>query len=212
MSALFIAFSSCGNNNLIRWEDSNLLVVSLFSEPQLTIRSRSTGSETSIQKDIRFSEVALIDRDDVVRCIEHRARDFQGWRPEIHIERLRTQKYGVGGHYNHHYDWSGASRKADRVSTFMVYVDADCEGGGTEFPRLKMPDTQKGRWCEFLECGEDDDESSEHEATNNRTGITFKPVKGNAVFWENLRPNGRGYEETWHAGECDLLSTISHCL
>ncbi|KAF4627564.1 hypothetical protein G7Y89_g10586 [Cudoniella acicularis] len=87
----------------------------------------SNGAQTSIQKDIRFSEVAIIDRDDTVRCIEHRARAFQGWRPDLHIERLRTQKYGVGGHYKNHYDWSGASREADRVSTFMVYVDADCE-------------------------------------------------------------------------------------
>lgn len=174
-------------------------------------RARSTGAETSIQKDIRFSEVALIDRDDIVRCIEHRAREFQGWRPDIHIERLRTQRYGVGGHYNHHYDWSGASRKADRVSTFMVYVDANCEGGGTEFPRLKMPDTRKGRWCEFLECGEDADEGNEREGENNKMAITFKPIKGNAVFWENLRPDGRGYEETWHAGEYRSSKPIYHC-
>lgn len=73
----------------------------------------------------------------------------------------------------------------------MVYVDAQCEGGGTEFPRLKMPDLTTGRWCEFLECGEDD---------KSKLGITFKPIKGNAVFWENLRADGRGYEETYHAG------------
>ncbi|KUJ19286.1 putative prolyl 4-hydroxylase subunit alpha-3 [Mollisia scopiformis] len=95
-----------------------------ISEDKFAPSTVSAGAETSIQKDIRFSEVALIDRDDVVRCVEHRARDFQGWRPDIHIERLRTQRYGIGGHYNHHYDWSGASREADRVSTFMVYVNA----------------------------------------------------------------------------------------
>lgn len=138
----------------------------------------------------------MLDRDEVVRCIENRARAFQGWRPALHIERLRTQRYGVGGHYKHHYDWSGASRDADRVSTFMVYVDADCEGGGTEFPRVSMPDTQKGRWCEFLECGIEAEGSRGRE----KMGITFKPIKGNAVFWENLRPDGRGYEETYHAG------------
>jgi prolyl 4-hydroxylase len=150
-----------------------------------------------VQKSIRFSEVALIARDDTVRCIEHRARDFQGWRSDIHIERLRTQRYGVGGHYNHHYDWSGASREADRISTFMVYVDAECEGGGTEFPRLKMPNIKKGRWCEFLECGSADDGGKGNALG---MGVTFKPIKRNAIFWENMRPNGRGYEETWHAG------------
>jgi len=210
------------------------------SEDKFAPSTVSTGAETSIQKEIRFSEVALIDRDDVVRCVEHRARDFQGWRPDIHIERLRTQRYGIGGHYRHHFDWSGASREADRVSTFMVYVDADCEGGGrskstlsykfflgpmkqtlenkpldihpqhvrypkhlftnvflgTEFPRIKMPNVQKGRWCEFLECGNNRPDGE----YGDDTGVTFKPIKGNAIFWENLGPDGRGYEQTFHAG------------
>ena len=154
------------------------------------------GADVSVQKDIRFSEVALIERDDIVRCIEHRARDFQGWNPRLHIERLRTQRYGVGGHYKHHFDWSGSSREADRVSTFMVYVAAQCEGGGTDFPRIRMPDVRKGRWCEFLECGE----LAADEQRRPELGVTFKPIAGNAVFWQNLAPNGRGYEETFHAG------------
>ena len=133
-----------------------------------------------------------MDRDDTVRCIEHRARAFQGWRQDIQIELLRTQRYLAGGHYTHHYDWSGANRAADRVSTFNVYVDAECEGGGTDFPRIRMPETRGGRWCEFLECAEDRNEK--------HMGVTFKPVKGNAIFWVNIRPDGRGFEETWHAG------------
>lgn len=165
------------------------------SEDKFEPSTVSTGADTSIQKTIRHSEVALIDRDDMVRCIEHRARSFQGWRPDLHIERLRTQRYGQGGHYVHHYDWSGANRKADRVSTFMVYVDADCDGGGTEFPRIPMPDVADGKWCRFLECKE-----GEIDGKKPKMGVTFKPMKGNAVFWENLRPDGRGYEETWHAG------------
>lgn len=152
--------------------------------------------------DIRLSEVALLDRDNVVRCVEDRARAFQGWREKLHIERLRTQRYGQGGHYAHHYDWSGASRAQDRVSTFMVYVDVseDIEGGGTEFPRLELrlgEEEGKGRWCEFLDCermavGDGDGDGA--------GGVVFRPVKGNAVFWINLQPDGRGYEETWHAG------------
>ncbi|KAG0647448.1 Procollagen-proline [Hyphodiscus hymeniophilus] len=119
-------------NFLSGHESEHLLNI---SEDKFEPATVTTGEETSIRKDVRFSEVALLDRDDVVRCIENRARAFQGWQPNLHIERLRTQRYGIGGHYKHHFDWSGASRDADRMSTFMVYVDADCEGGGTEFPR-----------------------------------------------------------------------------
>ncbi|CAL3968600.1 unnamed protein product [Diplocarpon coronariae] len=171
-----------------------------ISEGKFEASTVSTGAETSIKTNIRNSEVALVDRDDVVRCIEHRARDFQGWRPDLHIERLRTQRYGVGGHYVHHYDWSGASRDADRVSSFMVYVNASCEGGGTEFPRIRMPDTSGGEWCEFLECKLRGGSEDASERNRGGKGVTFKPKTGNAVFWENLRPDGSGYEETWHAG------------
>lgn len=73
----------------------------------------------------------------------------------------------------------------------MVYLDANCTGGGTNFPRLRMP--RKRQWCRFIECDEDNTSGTSYE------GVTFKPIKGNAIFWENLRPDGTGYPETWHA-------------
>lgn len=44
------------------------------------------------------------------------------------------------------------------------------------------------RWCEFVDC----DGTAE--------GVTFKAKKGNAVFWHNFDPDGKGYKETIHAG------------
>jgi prolyl 4-hydroxylase len=100
-----------------------------------------------------------------------------------------AQRYNVSGHYTHHYDWAGTAkgRGGDRLSTFMVYLKAECKGGGTNFPRLRRP--RDKRWCEFVDC----------EQQEGREGVTFKPIKGNAVFWENLRADGSGYPETWHA-------------
>ncbi|KAJ5625845.1 hypothetical protein N7510_002154 [Penicillium lagena] len=149
------------------------------------------GKTERVDSSIRLSDRALLDRDDTVRCLEDRARAFQGWRPHLYIERMWAQRYNASGHYRHHYDWSGSwARGGDRLSTFMVYLDADCTGGGTNFPRLSMP--RGKQWCRFLEC-EDDDQQEK------KQGITFKPIKGNAIFWENLRPDGSGYPETWHA-------------
>lgn len=145
----------------------------------------SHGGESKVDESVRLSEVAILDRDDTVKCIEDRARSFQGYREGLAIERLKIQRYGIGGHYSHHYDWRGGGQ-IDRVSSFMVYVDANCTGGGTQFPRLIRPADK--RWCQFIEC-EDGEE-----------GVTFKPVKGNAIYWENLRADGTGYPETWHAG------------
>lgn len=95
-------------------------------------------------------------------------------------------------------DWSGGKRGVDRISTFMVYVDVspDIIGGGTEFPRIVGP--KGGRWEEFLDTTEGLDPRSGKNVTVE--GVTFKPIKGNAVFWENVDRDGRGYEETWHAG------------
>lgn len=138
------------------------------------------------------------------------------------LERLKIQRYGPGGHYAHHYDWHGAGR-ADRVSSFMVYVDANCTGGGTGFPRLRRPPSS--RWCRFVECAGDGDRDDPTIAAAAAAdagggegagwgggwewgwgrqrpgeGVVFKPLRGNAVYWENLRADGSGYVETWHAG------------
>lgn len=144
------------------------------------------GSE-SHDPSIRNSSKALLPRTKMVQCVEARARDFQGWRKDVYIERLWAQQYGAGGHYVHHFDWSSAGKGGTgRVSTFMVYLHAECHGGGTNFPRLAMPDSEK--WCNFLEC------DSSHE------GITFRAKKGSAVYWENFKADGSGHERTFHAG------------
>ncbi|KAJ5953186.1 Prolyl 4-hydroxylase alpha subunit [Penicillium verhagenii] len=161
------------------------------------------GQTEQVDPTKRLSDRALLDGDDTVRCLEDRARAFQGWRPHLHIERMWAQRYNASGHYQHHYDWAGTlARGGDRLSTFMVYLGADCEGGGTNFPRLQMPPGEQ--WCRFLECEEGDAEAQEQNQIpgvipKQKPGITFKPIKGNAIFWENLRADGSGYEETWHA-------------
>jgi len=75
----------------------------------------------------------------------------------------------------------------------MVYVEANCTGGGTNFPRLEKPKGEE--WCKVVEC--DGEESGDRERLE---GVTFKPIAGNAVFWENFRKDGSPVVESWHAG------------
>ncbi|KAF2499807.1 hypothetical protein BU16DRAFT_524252 [Lophium mytilinum] len=159
-----------------------------ISEPHFEPSTVWTGGEERLDPSVRHSEKARLERDNTVKCIEERARVFQGWRPDVFIERLWSQRYTQNGHYRHHYDWGTSSPSSGRVSSFMVYLEANCTGGGTNFPRLTMPAHKK--WCEFVEC------SPKHDYD----GVTFKPVKGNAVFWENFRADGTGYKQSWHAG------------
>ncbi|KAL1895551.1 hypothetical protein Cpir12675_003189 [Ceratocystis pirilliformis] len=172
------------------------------------------GSSTQIDPSIRLSEVALLPRDPTVRCIEARARAFQGWRRNLWIERLRTQRYGPGGHYGMHFDWSSGAGGWGRVSSFMAWahVSDDIQGGGTEFPYLPRAEVRSGNsfWCTFVEC--DASSTSSPEGGNEQQdilehrpaveGVIFKPILGNAVFWENFRADGsgKGYQETFHAG------------
>ena len=84
----------------------------------------------STDESVRKSEKAMIERDEIVQCIEQRALSIQGWPRDTFIERLWTQRYNVTGHYAHHYDWAFGTRTSRRASTFMVYLSADCTGGG----------------------------------------------------------------------------------
>ncbi|KAF2663453.1 hypothetical protein BT63DRAFT_119218 [Microthyrium microscopicum] len=152
------------------------------------------GTQASIDMSIRNSSRAQLPRDDIVQCIESRALALQGWPVDTYVERLWAQRYEAGGHYSHHFDWAGelSARGGGRVSTLMVYVACEgCEGGGTEFPRLEKP--KGAEWCEYIECADGEEEEE-------RTGVTFRPVAGSAVYWENFKPDGRGWEELWHAG------------
>jgi len=97
--------------------------------------------------------------------------------------------------FRYHYDWSAGKSASGRVSSFMVYLEADCTGGGTNFPRLEKPKDES--WCRFIECEEEEGAGNGTQVLN---GVTFKPIKGNAVFWENMRSDGSGYKESWHAG------------
>jgi prolyl 4-hydroxylase len=142
-----------------------------------------------VKPSVRLSEVATPPRDQVVKCIENRALSLQGHTRSISLEKLKVQKYGTGGHYSHHFDWMGGRAEMDRVSSFMVYVEANCTGGGTEFPRLRSTAMVDGviNGCESSECVDG-------------MGVTFQPRKLNAVFWENIAENREGFQETYHAG------------
>lgn len=153
------------------------------------------GGQSTINS-VRTSQSTSVGRDAVVRCIESRALDFQGYdMPRSHVEPLQLVKYGMGEQYRFHTDWftnpahATAAVGGNRRSSFFAYVHVsnDTTGGGTNFPILDAPKDQ--RWCAVVDC----DEPYEN-------GVTFRPVEGNAVYWENLLPNGVGDERTLHAG------------
>ncbi|CAK7198247.1 hypothetical protein SEUCBS139899_000906 [Sporothrix eucalyptigena] len=157
---------------------------------------------------VRTSQSTNVPRDSVVRCIEERALRFQGLLGEGNdrLEPLQLVKYGNGEHYHYHTDWftdpvhATAALGGNRASSFFAYVhvsgtntsqeiEKPLRGGGTNFPLLTAPTSPE--WCAFVDC----DEPWER-------GVTFRPLQGNAVYWENLLPHqhGDGDHRTLHAG------------
>ncbi|KAL8303143.1 hypothetical protein RB600_006850 [Gaeumannomyces tritici] len=162
---------------------------------------------------VRTSRSTSVSRDAVVRCIEDRALAFQGHGvTREHLEPLQLVKYGPGERYHFHTDWFTDPQHAtpalggNRLTSFFAYVAVSNStttpaeegseekqgiiGGGTNFPLVDPP--RGGGWCGpdgVIDC----DEPWE-------SGTTFRPVEGNAVYWENLYPNGVGDARNLHAG------------
>ncbi|CAF0822451.1 unnamed protein product [Rotaria sp. Silwood1] len=97
----------------------------------------------------------------------------------ITAEDLQIANYGVGGHYEPHFDFA---RKTDndafsglgvgnRIATWLTYMSDVEEGGATVFPLV---------------------------------GGHLKPKKGSAAFWYNLHTSGEGDRNTRHAA-CPVL-------
>ncbi|KAF2117643.1 hypothetical protein BDV96DRAFT_570604 [Lophiotrema nucula] len=142
----------------------------------------------------RTSQSTSLESDEIVKCIEDRALQFQGYdvRRE-RLEPLQAVQYALAQEYKPHTDWFTSSSQTtaefggNRLSSFFVYVTADdIAGGGTQFPLLDAPHDE--RWCQYVNC----DASWED-------GVTFRPIPRNAVFWKNLK-GGMGDRRTLHAG------------
>ncbi|TDZ38719.1 Prolyl 4-hydroxylase 5 [Colletotrichum trifolii] len=177
---------------LTTWERQHLLELASGTFTDSNVVDSSGGQSPHR---FRTSQSTSLYRDDVVRCIEERAVAFQGYAvPKSHIEPLQLVKYGEGQRYHFHTDWftdpanAKTSGGGNRISSFFGYVSVvNVTDGGTNFPMIEAP--HDDRWCAFVDC----DEPWEH-------GVTFRPIEGNFVYWENLLWDGSGDNRNLHAG------------
>ena len=99
-----------------------------------------------------------------------------------HAEHLQVANYGIGGHYNAHYDFFRnpndpdtkqiEEHLGDRIATLLMYMTDVEAGGATTFPSIN---------------------------------VTLFPQKGSAAFWYNLYKDGKGDVRTLHEG-CPVLA------
>lgn len=90
-------------------------------------------------------------------------------------EELQVVNYGIGGHYEPHYDFARKEEvnafkslgSGNRIATVIFYMSDIEQGGATVFPAIKT---------------------------------SVYPKKGTAAFWHNLKKSGWGDFMTRHAG------------
>ncbi|XP_062328778.1 prolyl 4-hydroxylase subunit alpha-3 isoform X3 [Osmerus eperlanus] len=95
-----------------------------------------------------------------------------------HGEYLQVVNYGIGGHYEPHFDHATSAssplfklKTGNRVATFMIYLSSVDAGGSTVFIHANF---------------------------------SVPVVQNAALFWWNLHRNGQGDGDTLHAG-CPVL-------
>ncbi|XP_076316484.1 prolyl 4-hydroxylase subunit alpha-1-like [Tachypleus tridentatus] len=158
----------------------------------MLIRSRVQG-QNNLEDEVstvRTSKTAWLTSKDhpIVDRISRRVQYVTGLSTDVnngHCETVQTSNYGVGGHYEPHYDYlyfgkTEEQRKfippnelevGDRIATLMFYLTDVTRGGATVFPKV---------------------------------GASVWPSKGSAAFWYNLKKNGSENSLTLH-GACPVL-------
>jgi prolyl 4-hydroxylase len=136
-------------------------------------------SDTSAQ-DYRISKSAWLKdvEDDVITGISKKASFVANLTLDT-AEDLQVLNYGIGGHYEPHYDFAQGRElntfekgMGNRIATFICYASDVIAGGATVFPDI---------------------------------GVKLFPEKGSCVLWYNLKKSGEGDLNTRHAA-CPVLT------
>ncbi|KAI3322298.1 2OG-Fe(II) oxygenase family oxidoreductase [Xylariaceae sp. AK1471] len=158
----------------------------------------SYGDGPLLDQTIRSSKTAYLPEDDIVcDCLAQRMQSLLGNIQHTRIESLQIVKYTGDDTFKFHLDWfskpnneiiddGGMVRQRNRLGTIFAYLDDNCTRGETYFPDLPSVSISA--------------DSEKYALPENGTGLLVKPRRGNAVFWNNLLPDGTGDERLLHAG------------
>lgn len=143
--------------------------------------------------DVRTSTGTFLEthQDDVVARIEKRLAHVT-MIPEENGESIQVLRYVNGQKYEPHHDYfhdkvnSDPKKGGQRVATVLMYLSTPEEGGETVFPNAD----RKVNGSEWSDCA--------------RKGLAVKSVKGNALLFYSLKPDGSEDPTSLH-GSCPTL-------
>ncbi|RWS16015.1 prolyl 4-hydroxylase subunit alpha-1-like protein [Dinothrombium tinctorium] len=161
--------------------DYEIEVIKKLASPKLkraTVQNYVTGDLEIARYRISKSAWLKGEEHEVVAKVNQRIEEITDLATST-AEELQVVNYGIGGHYEPHYDFARREEKnafkslgtGNRIATWLNYMSDVEAGGATVFPLL---------------------------------GISVWPKKGSAVFWYNLHKSGEGDLLTRHAA-CPVL-------
>ncbi|XP_022243855.1 prolyl 4-hydroxylase subunit alpha-1-like [Limulus polyphemus] len=161
--------------------DKEIEVVKTLATPLLkraTVQNYKSGELEMANYRICKSAWLSNQEHEIVAKISQRIEDLTGLTMST-AEELQVVNYGIGGHYEPHFDFSRREETnafqslgtGNRIATWLNYM-SDVEGGATVFPHIS---------------------------------VAVWPKKGSAAFWYNLFKSGEGDMLTRHAA-CPVLA------
>ncbi|XP_014670419.1 PREDICTED: prolyl 4-hydroxylase subunit alpha-1-like [Priapulus caudatus] len=152
---------------------------SILQLKRATVQNSVTGELETASYRVSKSAWLRSDEDAVVSRINQRIGDVTGLAMST-AEDLQIANYGLGGHYEPHFDFARREEKdafkslgtGNRIATVIFYMTDLEAGGATVFPRV---------------------------------GARIIPERGSAAFWYNLKQSGQGDYSTRHAA-CPVLA------
>ncbi|XP_041362602.1 prolyl 4-hydroxylase subunit alpha-1-like isoform X2 [Gigantopelta aegis] len=161
--------------------DSEIEVIKSLAMPKLmraTIQNSKTGELETASYRVSKSAWLMTSDHPMIDKICKRIEAISGLTLDT-AEYLQVANYGIGGHYEPHYDFARKEEKdafkslgtGNRIATWLNYMTDVELGGATVFPYI---------------------------------GVKVFPKKGAAAFWHNLYRNGEGIYDTRHAA-CPVL-------
>ncbi|XP_055612351.1 uncharacterized protein LOC129758762 [Uranotaenia lowii] len=162
--------------------DAEIEVIKRLAKPRFrraTVQNYKTGELEVANYRISKSAWLKDEEHPYVKAIGQRVEDMTGL-TMVTAEELQVVNYGIGGHYEPHFDFARREEKnafkslgtGNRIATVLFYMSDVAQGGATVFPSI-------------------------------RTALW--PKKGTAAFWFNLHASGHGDYATRHAA-CPVLA------
>ncbi|KAL1123070.1 hypothetical protein AAG570_002158 [Ranatra chinensis] len=162
--------------------DNEIETIKRMAQPRLkraTVQNYKTGELETANYRISKSAWLKEEEDPVVAAVSQRVEDMTSLTTST-AEELQVVNYGIGGHYEPHFDFARREEKnafkslgtGNRIATVLFYMSDVPQGGATVFPSLHL-----ALW----------------------------PEKGTAAFWHNLHSSGEGDYDTRHAA-CPVLA------